>query len=89
MAAAHAVVSDFYAVIFNPSFVTRLLHTIFGAWNAGAFLVLSVSPWYLLQRRHEELARLCFRFGLVFAAIAITGSFFTGDMSARASRSAT
>lgn len=81
--AAHAIVSDFHAVIFNPSFVNRLLHTIFGAWNAGAFLVLSVSAWYLLQRRHEELARACFRFGLVYAAIAISGSLFTGDMSAR------
>ncbi|MGH7842981.1 MAG: cytochrome ubiquinol oxidase subunit I [Candidatus Binataceae bacterium] len=80
---AHAVVTDFHAVIFNPSFIARLTHTIFGAWNAGAFLILSVSAWYLIRRRNQEFARASFNFGLALAAIAIVGSIATGDMNAR------
>ena len=40
---ARAVVTDFWAMIFNPSSVDRLSHTIVGAFLAGAFLVLSVN----------------------------------------------
>ncbi|HVN89160.1 MAG TPA: cytochrome ubiquinol oxidase subunit I [Candidatus Binataceae bacterium] len=79
----HAVVTDFTAVLLNPSFLTRLTHTIFGAWNSGAFLVLSVSAWYLLRREHKEFAWLSFRLGLVFAALALSASILTGDASAR------
>jgi len=67
----------------NPSFLSRLSHTIFGAWNAGAFLVLSVSAWYLLRRQHQEFAWLSLRFGLGFAALSIAASIITGDASAR------
>lgn len=80
---AHAVVTDYWTVIFNPSFINRLTHTVFGAWNSGAFLILSVSAWYLIQRRNEEFARTSFNFGLGMAALAIVASVFTGDMNAR------
>jgi cytochrome d ubiquinol oxidase subunit I len=81
-ASSRAVVTDFYQVVFNPSFIPRLTHTLLGAWNAGAFLILSVSAWYLVQRRHEQFARTSFKFGLAIAAIAIVGSVFTGDINA-------
>ena len=32
----------------------RLFHTLCGAWQAGAFLVVSVSAWYLLKGRHRR-----------------------------------
>ena len=31
--------------------VDRLFHTLCGAWQAGAFLVVSVSAWYLLKKQ--------------------------------------
>lgn len=80
---ARAVTTDFWTMVFNPSFVHRLLHTICGAWNSGAFLMLSVSAWYLLKREHQEFARVSLKVGLCMAAVAITGSVLTGDMSAR------
>ena len=39
------------AMVFNPSSMDRLFHTLCGAWQAGAFLVVSVSAWYLLKER--------------------------------------
>ncbi|MGC9943810.1 MAG: cytochrome ubiquinol oxidase subunit I, partial [Verrucomicrobiota bacterium] len=34
---ARAQVTDFWQVVFNPSFADRLFHTLCGAWSAGAF----------------------------------------------------
>ena len=34
---------------------TGLFHTLCGAWQAGAFLVVSVSAWYLLQRKARRV----------------------------------
>jgi len=39
---ARAEVTDFWQVVFNPSSLERLFHTVCGAWCAGAFLVVSV-----------------------------------------------
>ncbi len=75
-------VADFWAVVFNPSSVVRLAHTILGAWQAGAFLVLSVSAYYLLRRRHEDFARASMKIGLIVAILASVGSLVTGHSSA-------
>src|SRR5581483_12002635 len=67
---ARAVVTDFWQVVFNPSMVERLAHTIVGAWSAGAFLVVSVSAWYLLKNKHVAFARKSLRIGLTVALVA-------------------
>ena len=46
-----AEITDFWALVFNPSSVDRLLHTLSGAWLAGAFLVISVSAFYILKNQ--------------------------------------
>ena len=43
---ARAEITDFWAMVFNPSSVDRLTHTWFAAFLAGAFLVLSVHAYY-------------------------------------------
>jgi cytochrome bd ubiquinol oxidase subunit I len=49
--------TDFASVVLTPSFLPRLLHVWAASWMIGASLVLSVSAWYLLHRRHLEFAR--------------------------------
>jgi cytochrome d ubiquinol oxidase subunit I len=78
-----AEITDFWAMVFNPSSVDRLTHTVLGAWQAGAFLVLSVSAWYLLRGRHLPFARKSMKLGLVVALFASLASLVTGDLSAR------
>src|SRR5207249_261848 len=78
-----AEVTDFWAMVFNPSTVPRLGHTVLGAWQAGAFLVLSVSAYYLLKRRHLDLATRSFKFALSFAAVASVLQLLTGHSSAK------
>jgi cytochrome bd ubiquinol oxidase subunit I len=77
-----AEIVDFWAMVFNPSTASRLSHTVLGAWQAGAFLVLSVSAWYLLKKRHEDFARTSIQVALVVAVLSTLGSLATGHHSA-------
>lgn len=79
---ARAEITDFWAMIFNPSSMERLAHTLGGAWLAGATLVLSVSAWYLLKNRHVDMAGKGLKIGLVVALFASLFQLATGDMSA-------
>ncbi len=76
-----AEVTDFWQVVFNPSTLERLSHTVCGAWCAGAFLVVSVSAWYLLQRKHLEFARASLKVGLTVALVASLLQAVTGHAS--------
>jgi cytochrome d ubiquinol oxidase subunit I len=80
---ARAEVTDFWQVVFNPSSMDRLFHTVCGAWQTGAFLVISVSAWYLLKKKHLEFARASLRVGLIVALVAALLQIVSGDSSAR------
>jgi cytochrome d ubiquinol oxidase subunit I len=77
-----AEVTDFWAMVFNPSFVSRLFHTITGAWLAGTFLVLSVSAFYLLKNKHLDVAKAGMRIGLTVAMVASLLQLASGHESA-------
>jgi len=77
-----AVVDDFWAMVFNPSSMERLSHVVLGAWMAGAFLVVSISAYYLLRRRHEEFARASLKVGLAFGTAATLLQMLSGDITA-------
>ncbi len=79
---SRAEIVDFWAMVFNPSAMIRLAHTILGAWQAAAFLVLSVSAYYLLKRKHLEFAKHSMGIGLLVALFASLGSLITGHESA-------
>ncbi len=80
---ARAVVTDFWAMVFNPSSMDRLLHVILGAFLAGSFLVLSVHAWYLVKGRFVEMSQKAFRIALVFATVAALSQLFSGHRSAQ------
>ncbi len=77
-----AEIVDFWQVVFNPSTLDRLSHTISGAWQAGAFFVLSVSAYYLLKNKHQEFAKRSIQLALILAAAASILQLATGHSSA-------
>lgn len=80
---ARAEITDFWAMVFNPSSMDRLIHAVIGAWLAGAFLVISVAGFYLLQKRHLEFAKRSLKIGLIVATISIILQGFSGHSSGR------
>lgn len=81
---ARAEITDFWAMVFNPSSVDRVLHVWIGAFLAGAFLVMSVHAWYLVKGRHAELSRKGFKIALAIAAVSSVAQLFAGHRSAEA-----
>ncbi|MDR1790002.1 MAG: cytochrome ubiquinol oxidase subunit I [Opitutaceae bacterium] len=80
---ARAEITDFWAMVFNPSSVTRLAHTLGGCWLAGAALVMSVGAWYLLKKRHGDFAAVSLKTGLAVALAASLLQVGTGHHSAK------
>ena len=79
---ARAEITDFWAMVFNPSSIDRLLHVLSGCWLAGAFLIISVSAYYLLKDRHIRFAKASIKIALVVVMIASLFQLFTGHRSA-------
>jgi cytochrome d ubiquinol oxidase subunit I len=79
---ARAEIIDFWAMVFNPSSVDRLLHVWLGAFLAGSFLVLSVHAYYLLKGRYVELSKKAFKIALAVATVFSLGQLLTGHHSA-------
>ncbi|HVU57205.1 MAG TPA: cytochrome ubiquinol oxidase subunit I [Puia sp.] len=79
---ARAEITDFWAMVFNPSSVDRLLHVWIAAILAGAFMVLSVNAWYILHKKHLEIARPSFKIALTVAVIFSLAQLYTGHRSA-------
>jgi cytochrome d ubiquinol oxidase subunit I len=65
-----AEIVDFWQVVFNPSSMPRLGHVLLGAYILASFFVMSISAYYLLKRRHQEVARRSFTVALVLATLA-------------------
>jgi len=80
--ATRAEIVSFWQLVFNPSTIDRLSHVISGCWQAGAFLVLSVSAYYLLKKKHVEIAHRSMKIALIFAAVASLLQLGTGHFSA-------
>ena len=69
-------------MVFNPSTLDRLTHTVSAAWLTGAFLVMSISAWYILKKRFIEFAKSSFKIALFLAIFASLFQLFTGHNSA-------
>ncbi len=77
-----AEITDFWAMLFNPSSMQRLTHVLIGAVILGAFFVMSISAWYILKGRHREFAERSFRGGLLLGTIASLGQLAAGHWQA-------
>ncbi len=78
-----AEVTDFWAMVFNPSSVDRLTHTLIGAFVLGAFFVASVCSFYLLKNRHLEISKRCLSIALPTALLFTFLAAATGHDSAQ------
>ncbi|RPF71090.1 cytochrome ubiquinol oxidase subunit I [Aurantiacibacter spongiae] len=67
------------AIIFNPSFPYRLVHTVTAAYLTTAFVVGGVGAWHLLRDRANPHARKMFSMAMWMAALVAPVQIFLGD----------
>ncbi len=68
------------AIIFNPSFPYRLLHTISAAYLTTAFIVGGVGAWHLLKDKTNPRARIMFSMAMWMATIVAPVQILLGDL---------
>jgi cytochrome d ubiquinol oxidase subunit I len=79
---ARAEITDFWAMVFNPSSMDRLTHVWIGALLSGAFLVLSVHAYYIIKGRYVEISKKAFKIALTVATILSLSQLLSGHKSA-------
>ena len=72
---------SFWEVALSPFAVDKFLHTVISAWIIGAVFCVAVCCWYLLKKRHVELAVKSIRIGAVVGLVAAVGAALTGHKS--------
>jgi cytochrome bd ubiquinol oxidase subunit I len=72
---------DWWAIIFNPSFPTRLGHTVVGFYITTGFVVLSVAGYYLRKERFVPEARVMLSTTLWLLLALVPLQIFLGDAS--------
>jgi cytochrome bd ubiquinol oxidase subunit I len=79
---ARAEITNFWAMVFNPSSVERVLHVWVGSFLSGSFLVISISAYYILRNKHMHFAKTAFKIALVIATVSSVSQLFIGHKSA-------
>jgi cytochrome d ubiquinol oxidase subunit I len=83
-AAGQFVPVDWLAIIFNPSFPYRLVHTVFAAYLTTALVVGAVGAWHLLRARSDkgganDGARVMFSMAMGMITVVAPLQIFAGD----------
>jgi cytochrome d ubiquinol oxidase subunit I len=76
---ARAVPTDWFAVIFNPSFPYRLVHMTLGAFIVAALIVAAMGAWHLLKGRRDAAIRKTFSMALWLLLVFAPLQAFVGD----------
>src|SRR3989338_84834 len=74
------IVSNWWQAIFNPSLVPRYIHMVMASLVTASFVVVGISAWYIFRERDLDIAKPCFSFGVIAAAILVPLQIFVGDM---------
>ena len=80
---ARAEITDFWAMVFSPSSMHRLVHTVIGAYVLAAFFVMSITAYYILKGRHLDFAKKSFTIALIVATVASLAEPISGDLQGK------
>lgn len=75
-----AFATDWWAIIFNPSFPYRLSHMLLASALTACFLMAGLSAYRMLKGDNKKAPRLTFKTALVAAAILTPLQIFVGDL---------
>ena len=71
--------TDWWAVVFNPSFPYRYTHMVLASLLTTAFVAAGVGAWYVLRDRHAEFGRMTLRLAVITAAVLAPLQLVAGD----------
>ena len=78
-ASGRMVPTDYWQVVFNPSFLYRLPHMVLASYLSVAFVVAAVGAYHLLRSRFNEAARTMFSMAMWMAVLVAPLQIAMGD----------
>ena len=75
-----AYATDWWAIVFNPSFPYRLVHTMLASFLTVAFLFTGISAYRWLRGDKTDAVRATLRTGVVMAAVLAPLQIVAGDL---------
>ena len=71
--------TDWWAIVFNPSFPYRLAHMAAAAFLVSSLLVVGTAAWHLIKGRRDELVKKSFSMGLWMVLVTSCLQVVIGD----------
>ena len=78
-----AIVTNWFEMILNHSSLTHTVHVLFSTWLSGAFLIISISSYYLIKKKYKKFAIGSLKVALAIAAFSIVAQLASADHLAR------
>jgi cytochrome d ubiquinol oxidase subunit I len=73
---------NFWEVLFSPTAIGKFTHATSSGFLLGGLFVVCVSSWFLLKKRHTDMAKKSMAVASVFGLLASIFVIFTGDEAA-------
>ena len=77
------IMNDFWALVFSPVAINKVIHSVFSGWALAGVFVIGVSAWILLKKRNKNFAIRSMKVGAVVGFIGIIVTIASGDGSAK------
>jgi len=74
---------NFWEVFLSPTAVNKFLHTVSSSYVLSALVVIGISAWFLLRKRHVMMAKKSIIIASAFGLVASVNMIGSGDNSAR------
>lgn len=74
------IASDWWQVIFNPSFPYRLAHMLVASMLTASFLIAGISAWRLMRHSSDTAGRVGIKVSIICAALLTPTQIFIGDL---------
>lgn len=73
---------NFWEILFSPVAIAKFTHTTSSSFIVASMFVITIASWYLLKKRHQEMAKKSIIIASVFALFSTGMTAVTGDSSA-------
>jgi len=74
--------ANFWEVLFSPVAISKFTHATSSSFQLASLFVVGVSAWFLLKKRHRDMAKKSIIVASVFGIFASALVIFTGDEAA-------
>ncbi|MBL7904899.1 MAG: cytochrome ubiquinol oxidase subunit I [Bacteroidales bacterium] len=74
---------NFWDVLLSPMAVSKFTHTISSSYLLASIVVIGISAWFLLKKRHLVFAKRSIVLAAVFGLVTSLFTILTGDYSAK------